>query len=85
MSDWNLVIAGRERHKELLREAERYRLVCQVLAERGTRDRGGWYRALAWLGRRLVAWGQRLQERYGAAAAAVHPAACQCQPTLANR
>jgi len=82
MFDWNLVIAGRERHKDLLREAERYRLVHQVLAERGTRDRA-WVRALAWLGQRLVAWGQRLQERYGAAAAAVHPAACQ--PTLANR
>ena len=84
MFDWNLVIAQRERHKDLLREAERYRLVRQVLAERGTRDRA-WVRALAWLGRRLVAWGQRLQERYGAAAAAVHPAACQCQPTLVNR
>ena len=84
MFDWNLVIAARERNKELLREAERYRLVRQVLAERGRRDRA-WVQALAWLGRRLVAWGQRLQERYGAAAGAVHPAACQCQPTLANR
>jgi hypothetical protein len=79
-----LVIAQRERHKELLGQAERYRLVLQVLAERGTRDRA-WVRALAWLGQRLVAWGQRLQERYGAAAAAVHPAVSHCQPTLANR
>ncbi len=84
MFDWNLVIAARERHKELLGEAERHRIVRQALAERGTRDRA-WVRALAWLGQRLVAWGQRLQERYGAAAAAVHPAPCQCQPTLANR
>ena len=84
MFDWNLVIAQRERQQELLREAERYRLVRQALAERGTRDRA-WVRVLAWLGRRLVAWGQRLQERYGAAAAPVHPAACQCQPTPANR
>ena len=82
MSGWYLVIAGQARQKELLREAERYRLARQVLAERGRRDRA-WVRALAWLGRRLVAWGQGLQERYGAAAAAVHPAACQ--PTLANR
>ena len=82
MFGWNLVIAQQERHKDLLREAERYRLVRQVLAERGRGDRA-WYRALAWLGRRLVAWGQRLQERYGAAAAAVHPSVCQ--PTLANR
>jgi hypothetical protein len=84
MSGWVLVIAQRERHKELLREAERYRLVRQVLAERRPRDRA-WVRALAWLGRRLVAWGQRLQERYGAAAAAVHPVVSHCQPTLANR
>jgi hypothetical protein len=82
MSGWVLVIAQRERQEELLGQAERYRLVRQVLAERGTRDRA-WVRALAWLGQRLVSWGQRLQERYGAAAAAVHTAACQ--PTLANR
>ena len=58
-----------ERYKDLLREAERYRLVRQALAGRERRDRFH-CRALTWLGRRLVAWGWRLQERYSAAAAA---------------
>ena len=51
----------RERNKDLLREAERYRLVRQVLLAR--RRQGRFYcRALIWLGRRLVDWGRRLQE-----------------------
>jgi hypothetical protein len=53
----------RERNKDLLREAERYRLVRQTLPVR--RRHGRFYcRALIWLGRRLVDWGWRLQERY---------------------
>ena len=58
-----------ERYKDLLREAERYRLAQQALAGREKRDRFH-RRALTWLGGRLVAWGWRLQERYGAATAA---------------
>ncbi len=50
------------RHEELLREAERERLIQQILAGREKRD--GFYRvALAWLGRRLVEWGESLQQR----------------------
>ena len=53
----------RERNRDLLREAERYRLVRQALPAR--RRQGRFYcRALIWLGRRLVGWGRRLQERY---------------------
>jgi hypothetical protein len=59
----------RERHKDLLREAERNRLIRQVQAGRESRDRFH-CRALIWLGRQLVAWGWRLQERYSAAATA---------------
>jgi len=59
----------REHYKDLLREAERNRLVRQALAGRESRDRFH-CRALTWLGRRLVAWGWRLQERYSAATAA---------------
>jgi len=59
----------REHYKDLLREAERNRLVRQALAGRESRDRFH-CRALTWLGRRLVAWGCRLQERYSAAATA---------------
>lgn len=69
-----------ERYQELLREAERYRLVRQARAGREKRD-SFHCRALTWLGRRLVAWGWRLQERYGAATAT--PAlrvACKSHP-----
>ncbi len=52
-----------ERYKEFLREAEKERLIQQVLAGREKRD--AFYRvALAWLGRRLVEWGESLQRRY---------------------
>ena len=53
----------RERNRDLLREAERYRLVRQALpaCRRHVRI---YSRALIWLGRRLVDWGRRLQERY---------------------
>ncbi len=68
MFSWTDVQAQQERYKDIRREAERYRLVQQVLAGR---ERGNHfhYRALTWLGRRLIAWGRRLQERYGARAA----------------
>ena len=59
----------REHYKDLLREAERNRLIRQVLAGRESCDRFH-CRALTWLGCRLVAWGWRLQERYSAAAMA---------------
>jgi hypothetical protein len=58
-----------EHYKDLLHEAERYRLVRQALAGRERHERFH-RRALTCLGRRLVAWGWRLQERYSAAAAA---------------
>jgi hypothetical protein len=75
-----IFLIHQERYKELLREAERYRLVRQVRT--GHERRHLFYRqALAWLGRRLIAWGWRLQERYGAGTAA--PAlrtACKSHP-----
>jgi len=52
----------RERNRDLLREAERYRLVRQALP---ARQQGRFYsRVLIWLGQRLVDWGRHLQERY---------------------
>jgi hypothetical protein len=64
-------LASKEHYKDLLQEAERYRLIRQVLAGR---ERGDHFhcRALTWLGRRLVAWGWRLQERYNAVAQCPH-------------
>jgi hypothetical protein len=67
----------RERYQDLLREAERHRLVRQVLAGRQQRQRA-YCRALNWLGRRMVAWGQRLQEHYGASAKAPALQAANC-------
>lgn len=56
-------LVARERYEDLLREAERERLVRQPLA--GREKRHPFYSgALTWLGRRLVAWGWRLQHRY---------------------
>jgi hypothetical protein len=53
----------RERNKDLWRQAERYRLVRQLLPAR--RRHGRFYcRALIWFGQRLVDWGRHLQERY---------------------
>jgi hypothetical protein len=59
MLNWQDVLARQERHQDLLREAEQERLVRQMVAGR---DRF-YSRALAWLGRQLVAWGWRLQQR----------------------
>jgi len=58
-----------ERYKDLLREAERARLVRQMQAGQERRNHF-YHRALTWLGSRLVVWGWRLQERYGAVTAA---------------
>ncbi len=62
-------LVGREHYKDLLREAERARLVRRMRAGQERRDHF-YRRTLTWLGCRLVVWGWRLQERYGAATAA---------------
>ncbi|TKJ30016.1 MAG: hypothetical protein CEE40_06305 [Chloroflexi bacterium B3_Chlor] len=65
MLGWRDIVAQQERYKDLLREAERHRLVLHELALHERKNRFG-CRAMAWLGRALVAWGWRLQERYAA-------------------
>ncbi len=68
MLGWDTVLIQEARRQEMLRQAERERLVRQARA--GRAQHAGFYcRALTWLGRQLVAWGWRLQERYGAAVA----------------
>jgi len=58
-------LVAHQQAMDRLREADKYRLVRIALRGRG---QGRLYpRVLAWLGSRLVAWGQRLQTRYGAA------------------
>jgi len=69
----------RERYQDLLREAEKHRHVRQVLAGRQRRQRA-YCRAINWLGRRMVAWGQRLQEHYGATATVPALQAANYQP-----
>ena len=82
MLSWTDVVARQERYADLLREAESERLARQVMARGRTHGRFH-RRALGWMGHHLVTWGCRLQERYGAAAAAVHAPACQ--PYLVKR
>jgi len=70
MFTWYDVLVHQERNKDLLREAEHYRFVRRALAGRERHDHF-YCRALIWLGRRLVAWGVRLQARHGAAVGAL--------------
>jgi len=65
MLSWSDILAQKQRHEDMRREADEYRFIQQVLAGRPRRHRF-YCRAMDWLGRRMVAWGQRLQERYGA-------------------
>ena len=56
-------------YEESLRQAEKERLIRQIrVVNKG--DNRQHHRALNWLGSRLVAWGNGLQERYGMAATA---------------
>ena len=65
MLGWRDVVAQQERYKDLQREADRDRLILHELAliERKNRFH---CRAMTGLGRGLVSWGWRLQQRYGA-------------------
>jgi hypothetical protein len=66
MLSWSDILAQQERYRDLRREADRYRLVRLAL-EASPRRRHFHCRAMGWLGRLLVGWGWRLQERYGTA------------------
>ena len=82
MLSWTDIVARQERYADLLREAETERLIRQAMGRGRTHGRFH-RRALSWLGHHLVTWGCALQERYGAAAAAIHAPACQ--PCLVKR
>lgn len=72
-------LVARERYKDLLREAERDRLVRQALTGRERRHRF-YCGALTWLGRRLIACGWRLQERYGSCSRRSYVSGCKSHP-----
>jgi len=57
---WGEAAMRHEQYKDLLREAERERLIQQVLAAYESHLSLATC-TLAWLGQRLVAWGTRLQ------------------------
>jgi hypothetical protein len=65
LPDYIAYLVCLERNKDMLREAQRERLARLALAGRERHDRFFCW-ALTWLGHRLVAWGQSLQERYSA-------------------
>ena len=79
MLNWYEVLAQEERNRDLLREAEKHRLVRQALA--GRKARADIHcRALSWLGRHLVGWGCALQARYSIPVEAPSaPATNHCQ------
>jgi hypothetical protein len=59
------VLAEEERRKDMMRKAEKQRLIKAVKAAR-PRPTRFYDRLLAGLGRSLTEWGVRLQTRYGA-------------------
>ena len=64
MANWIDFAVKQEQHKDLLREAERERLVRAALAGRRKRTRV-FGPLLVWVGNRLIAWGRWLQARSG--------------------
>lgn len=67
MIGYHELLMRQEHSRELLRQAEKERLLRQIWPSRRPDERL-YGRILNWLGSRLVAWGQGLQERYGTAA-----------------
>ena len=64
MESWKDFPARHAHYQKLLEEAERERRIRLVLA--GQRRTSPFFGPLlAWTGRRLVNWGERLQIRYG--------------------
>ena len=70
-----------EIYRDMRRQADHDRLVKLATSDRPAGD-NALGRALAWLGRRLVAWGKFLQERY-ASASAPQPACPSVRPGVA--
>jgi hypothetical protein len=67
MLGYHELLMRQEHSRELLHQAERERLLRQIRPNRQSDERLHG-RVLNWLGSRLVAWGQGLQDRYGTAA-----------------
>jgi hypothetical protein len=70
--NWQVFDLARCRHRDLLLVAENHRLIRRAPIACRRRFYG---RTLAWLGRWMVTWGWRLQERYDVMSAAPAPQA----------
>jgi hypothetical protein len=73
MNEWIQFLAVERRLEELRQLGERERLARQVPRDVARHYRYD-YRALRWLGGRLVSWGGRLEQRFAAVAATPEPA-----------
>ncbi|TEU13715.1 MAG: hypothetical protein E3J21_17900 [Anaerolineales bacterium] len=70
-------LVGQEHYKELLREAERERLIRAA----ELRQLGNWrlhQKVADWIGAQMVSWGRKLQ-RYGTAPSPNCPQVARCQ------
>jgi hypothetical protein len=77
MLNWQDIVMKREQYQDLLREAQRDRLVKQ--AQQSCEPGHSFYRqAFTWLGKRLVCWGLSLQARSGSTPATLEPARQAC-------
>ena len=66
MTEWtkqHIDAVAAQHRDDLLREAHNRRLIRQA-APAAPKPQPFYHRSLAWLGRRLIAWGSRLQQRY---------------------
>ncbi|MBI5667488.1 MAG: hypothetical protein HZC41_05725 [Chloroflexi bacterium] len=63
-----LTLLAEEHRQDMLRQAERERLVKQIHLARPRQQAPVYRHALAAVGRRLAQWGEQLQTRYGDAA-----------------
>ena len=78
---YTIWLIAQEQIQHRIQEKERERLARLAIAGRPAKVRLH-HRVLAWIGCLLVAWGQRLWERYALIACATN---CKSQPTTSER
>jgi hypothetical protein len=71
--NWDIYTIAQQHHEAMLLEREKNQGIRHALTHSG-KYRDLYDRAIAWLGRRLIVWGGRLQERHEAAAPALQTA-----------
>jgi hypothetical protein len=70
MSLWMERLNEMQHYYALRREADQHRLARQALEGRQKKEKV-YYKVMGWLGSRLSAWGDQLQEHYGTVPAAI--------------